>query len=983
MSQLNFPRIALCAFLFTSLSSTQLSANAQEFIQYGSANTYNSSTARAAFPQSWGQYGNGQRHNPVFAIPANAPSFLTTGITTVSPFTGDEFRRVDPAKKYFPTDGRIAWATSTAQWVGNVVGSSVAQGIVFTTTSRREVYATDAQSGLAIWRKELVGVAGMGQPLAQTIGGKLRVIVTSGDADFNGENAVRAAGGLTYDRGAEFSAVYCLDALTGSQVWRFDTQGSSRPTPLYRNGYLYIVSGDGHLYVLDATTGTLVSTFTNPSEGQVGLSSPNWYLTADGRVLIYYGTLSPRNIVAVDVTTPTAPTLAWTYSPLGSTANAPGDVSVAVDPDASLLVTSVFTNVGTATAPIYDEQVIALDASTGAVVWSVFSGQGPTMDGFKSANPMIDNGVVYMGNPLNATIQSYDLHTGQLLWSTPVPSNDPTVRNAPRAAPVIVNGKLIFPVAQHIYTLDAMTGALLNDYYASQGYMAFGLNQPVVVGNVMYLSSTSGYMYAFPVSFITTNSGPGAINVPALPLKTAEYYNSSNLPTSSQKSGFPTQWLSYAGGQGHNSYLATGPSLSTKWSASFPAALSLSSPPLDDAIFGTEIATQMTHLSNGTGTGVTAANGIAYATSNNRYVNAYNATTGKLIWRFRTNNHNFGQPLVTTKSVLVMGGNLGIYLSGQTSFAKKSPQTRIGTGFMYIHALDPLKGNEKWTFYAGQGAMSSTPLYSNGVLYWVDGQSKVWAINADTGVPVAPFMDASGNPVLSLGGGFNAISSANVYTDPSGKQLMIVGMSMPNQMVAVDLGTATIAWSQPMTGFATHVTGFSATSPAVDQANGLVISSTIANVDPLLNTAQVLTFGLNASTGAIVWTQLLDAGPIPSGYVAPTPMVANNRVYLTNPTANQITALDVLTGSTIWKTAVTATGGKYSWAPATLVGTTKLIVPMGGNLLTLNPDTGAVLKTYAVGGSHTFNHVFVIGNSVYLGNSYGWVLGIPLANVAG
>ena len=181
-------------------------ASAQEFIQYGSANTYKSSSARAAFPQSWGQYGHNQQHNPVFTVPSNAPAFLTTGITTVSPLTGDEMRRVDAAAKYYPTDGRMAWATTAGQWVGNVVGVSVVQGIVFATTSRREVYALDAQSSLAIWRKELVGVAGMGQPLVQTINGKLRVIVTAGDADFNGNNAIRAANLYEHDRGAEFSA---------------------------------------------------------------------------------------------------------------------------------------------------------------------------------------------------------------------------------------------------------------------------------------------------------------------------------------------------------------------------------------------------------------------------------------------------------------------------------------------------------------------------------------------------------------------------------------------------------------------------------------------------------------------------------------------------------------------------------------------------------------------------------------------------------
>ncbi|MBI3545846.1 MAG: PQQ-binding-like beta-propeller repeat protein [Gammaproteobacteria bacterium] len=954
---------------------------AQEFIRYGSANTYNSSSARAAFPQAWGQYGSNQQHNPVFTVPSGAPTFLTSGISTVAPLTGDEMRRVDVAAKYYPADGRMAWATTAAQWVGNVVGVSMAQGIIFATTSRREVYALDAQSGLAIWRKELVGVAGMGQPLALTLGGKLRIIVTAGDADFNGNNVIRAAQLNEHDRGAEFTAVYCLDALTGSQVWRFDTKGNVRPTPLFINGYLYVVSGDGFLYVLDATTGAQVSSFANPGEGQVGLSSPNWYNTTDGRTLIYYGTLSPRNILAVDVTNPAAPVLAWTYSPPGAASNAPGDVSVAVDPATGLLTTSIFTNVGTSAAPIFDERVVALNATTGQVVWSVFSGQGPTMDGFKSANPMISNGVVYTGNPLNATVQAFDLLTGTLLWSTPIPSTDPDRRNAPRAAPTLVDGKLIFPVAQHIYTFDAATGALLNDYYLPVSYVAYGLNQPVVIGNIAYISSVSGYVYAYPVSTITTQAAPSPGVAPPLPLKTAEYYNSGNAPSSS--SNFPSTWLSYAGGPGHNSYLSSGPSLSSKWSSSLLFALSLSGTAQDEALFGKEIASQMTHFSFGVGSGVSPVKGILYSSAGNRTVTAHNATNGKLIWRFRTNNHNFGQPLVTSNAVIVAGGNVALNLGQYTNFTKRSSQTRVGTGYMYIHALDPKNGNEKWSFYSGQGTMSMTPLYYNGNLYWVDGQSQMWAISASTGQPVAPFMDVNGFPLLNLGGGFNSTSSANLYTDTAGRKLMVVGMAMPNRMVAVDLATATVAWTQPLSAFAVNLVGFAAASPAVDQTNGLIVSSAVINVDNLLNTAQVLVFALNGTTGDLVWSQSMDVGSVPSGFVSPTPMVTNNKVYISNPTANQVVVLDALTGAVTWKTTVAAVGGNYSWAPPTLVGTSKLIVPVGGNLLTFDATTGALLKTYAIGGGHTFNHVTVIGKTVYVGNSFGWVLGIPLSNVTG
>ncbi len=974
-------RIFVVAFLCVVMVPLPLPA--QEFIQYGSAVTYGNKTARAAFPQSWGQYGNGQRHNPVYTVPANAPAFLTTGILAAAPLTGDEFRRVDAARKYFPADGDLSWGASAGQWLGNVVGVSIAQGIVYATTSRRELYALDAQTALAIWRKELVGPGGMGQPLVQTVSNKLRVFIGTGDPDYNGENAVRAAFGYDNDRGAGYSAVYCFDALTGAQVWRYDTKGAARPTMLYRNGYLFATNGDGHLYVLNAATGALVSTFANPGEGQVGMASPNWYLTPQGRVLLYTGTTSPRNILAVDVTNPATPFLAWSYASPGAAANSTGDVAMAVDPDRGLVVTSVFTNVGTSSAPVYDLRVLALNAESGQVAWSAFGGQGPTLDGFKAGNPMIDADAVYLGNPLNATVQSYDLATGALRWMTSVASPDPAVRIAPRAAPVLVGGKLIVTAQRHIFTFDPATGALLNDFYNPYPYAAYGLNQPVIVGKQVYLSSVSGYVQYWALDTITTQSGPPAETVPTLPLKTAEYYDSSALPTSSQAKSFPTTSLAYAGNPAHNSYVSTGPSI-RKWSKSLVYGLSLAGAPLDEAIFGPEIAAHMTHFAFGVGSGVTPAKGMVYVAGTDRTVQAFNGVTGKLVWRFRTNNHNFGQPLVTADAVIVAGGNLGLNLGNYANFIKQSSQTRVGTGFMYIHALDPNTGNEKWTFYAGQGAMSMTPLHYNGALYWVDGQSKVWAISATTGQPVAPFMDVNGYPVLSLGGGFNAISSANIYQDTAGRSLMVVGLTMPNRLVAIDLATVSVAWTQSLAGFFNHLTGLGTVSLAVDQANGLVIGTTVVEADYVLNNARLLAFALNGSTGDIVWTQRLDAGPIPSGYVAATPMIAN-RVFLANPIAQQTMALDVATGAPVWTTTVALTAGsRYSWAPGVWIPTTnRLLQPMGSELVAFDAATGAVLKRTAVGGAMTFNHPTVLGTALYIGNSYGWLLAYALADVGG
>ena len=377
------------------------------------------------------------------------------------------------------------------------------------------------------------------------------------------------------------------------------------------------------------------------------------------------------------MTNPAAPTLAWSYAPPGATANAPGDVSVAVDQELGIVLTDVFTNKGTATAPVYDLKVYGINAATGVPLWSSFAGVGPNLPGFKGGVPMVDtvSHHLYVANPLDGSYQSYDVLTGSLRWKTYVTPVGETT-HTPRAAGVFyysayyAKNVVILAEGHDIHTFDSATGTILNTFESPGIFAAWGINQPVIVGKQMYLASVPGWAFAMPVDFITTNPGytpppvqPGALTrtgvdrdtgetfeyivpplPPAAPPQTPDYSNPAALPSSTDASKFPSTWLAYAGGQNHNGYVPGG--LKNVWwqTALNDWSIPLSDPARNEAIYGNETATHMTHLAFGVGSGVSPVKGILYAGSDRYTINALNALTGEPIWRFSTMAANFSQP---------------------------------------------------------------------------------------------------------------------------------------------------------------------------------------------------------------------------------------------------------------------------------------------------------------------------------------------------
>ncbi len=973
--------------MFTCVPSSQFG------VRSGPASTYNDPTMRAAFPDQWNQYGFNQPHDPVFAGSADI-----RGRFWVAPLTGlDMLRAAEATDSFGNPEG---WASRTGQQLGEVMGVSVANGIVYSQIGRREVDALDALTGRRIWRTELVNVAGMGQTIVHEVGGRPVVFVPVGDAAFNVWNTVDFANGKPHDRGASFGSLYALDGLTGAELWRFDVKGAARPAPIFRDGKIYLATSGGELFVIDPATGAQIGVTTNPGQGFPGLASPNWVETPDGRLLVTYGITRPRRIVAMDVTNPSAPTLAWQLSPPNASANSPGDTPVAVDPDLGLIVTTVFSSVNG------ENHLLAhgIDGATGVIRWTVDLGPGDSPPGFKASVPMIKNGNVYVGNTINGTFWSLVAADGNVRWSVDFDdaTSDPQQQRPRAAAAYFVTDageeRLLHASGRHIRTLDASTGAVLNDFETLGVFALFGVAQPAIVGKQVYLAAISGWIFSAPIDVLSTR--PGAAGLP------------DNLPTpktlarSEPGSGgshvgrgagaiTPNTFFYYAGGQDNNAAVA-GRIASAGWQTALDDAIPLSAPPRDASIYGEEIATQLTHFEFGVGSGIAVANGMVYASSNRYRIYGIDAASGDIKWSLRTLSRNFGQPVVTPRTVVVGGGDPYFDLGSTGDFASQSPATSVGAMLQHVTGLDPRTGNEKWTVWTGPGTSDQTPLYHRGNLYWINGQGKLYAVDADTGVPVQPLMDTEGHPTVTLDG-FNAISTPNIFVvgakrntratlvSATGQPLLIVGLGAPARMVAIDLNTGAQVWSQPLTGQNVALTGFAATTVAVDQGSGVIVGSVLVDADDVANTSTLLSFGLDAATGQVLWTKVLGSGEYPEGWVAATPVIStvNGLAYFASPLSDDVVAINVQTGAEAWRTAVTFPNGKLTWGPGVLLGKTqnRLVQAVGPDLYVFDASNGIVVDMKHVGGSMTYNNPVAVGDSVVVGNSWGWVTALNFDSV--
>ncbi|MFQ6115951.1 MAG: PQQ-binding-like beta-propeller repeat protein, partial [bacterium] len=272
------------------------------------------------------------------------------------------------------------------------------------------------------------------------------------------------------------------------------------------------------------------------------------------------------------------------------------------------------------------------------------------------------------------------------------------------------------------------------------------------------------------------------------------------------------------------------------------------------------------------------------------YLYALNATTGILIWKYRTGTIS-SSPAIANRKVFVGSYDGNVYAlnatSGQriwnystreenwppavqSSAVVANGRVFIGSGRGKMYALDENTGAKIWSFQAEVGLFSSSAV-ANDMVYFGSRDHKVYALNASTGVLI-----------------WRYTTGDEIYSSPCVAEGKVFIGSNDGKLYALDASTGTPLWS--FAALPSGVNGVVRSSPAY--ADGSVFVGSFPGF--LSDNRYGAIFALNASTGALIWKYT--TGTISYS----SPAVADGKVFVMNFYNGTIYALNATTGALVW-----------------------------------------------------------------------------------
>ena len=294
-----------------------------------------------------------------------------------------------------------------------------------------------------------------------------------------GSHSLASASQLGVYVGSGDGILYKLDAKSGSLIWHQQIDGSHMPAPpAVADGVLYYGSRDGSIHARNSATGSQLWSYQT---GSSVLSSP---VVVNGTV--YVGS-SNNYLYALNAKSGKQ---LWRYNAATGTGAAP--TAAAVDVGTAVVVNGVVY--GQASDNVNHSYLFALDAANGAQVWR------SQINNQIFSNLQVDNGEVYIASSA-ITQQGGPSTTDSYAYAFNAKNGTQTWRSAKisdviSGAPAVANGMVyVGSKDTNLYALDAKTGSSLWHYHAGGSIYS----SPQVVNGVLYAGVASS------VSTVTNN----------------------------------------------------------------------------------------------------------------------------------------------------------------------------------------------------------------------------------------------------------------------------------------------------------------------------------------------------------------------------------------------------------------------------------------------------------------------------------------------
>lgn len=347
--------------------------------------------------------------------------------------------------------------------------------------------------------------------------------------------------------------------------------------------------------------------------------------------------------------------------------------------------------------------------------------------------------------------------------------------------------------------------------------------------------------------------------------------------------------------------------------------------------------------------------------SNDDHLYAIDAATGRLRWRYRSENEVMSQPDYADNLIYIGIGN------ANTTAYYPPHMSLVGSGVNKVEAVDPATGIEQWFGGLDGTGMPTAALIGTNVVS-ADGNGTVLALDARNGdyrwdveFPTTFSMSSvldGGDGRLYVAGRFQNAVYALQSTN---------GALVWEHRFATDAGAV---GDDPLTATPQALVGVYL-QPIAPGPYGMAVTYGARALQHV--------YALDRRTGRLLWDTTLrgDTGLVPPYNEAAIALVYDGRIYVGSAVAPFVTALD-LDGHVLWtlRTSGTVKGGIVAYDGAIYFG------DHGGRLWAVDARTGRAIGSVATDMSFNTGSPIVVNASLVDGGTDD-VIALPLAAIRG